>query len=64
MRPLEMETEKVEERTGNWIFMSDPNISRRSSISLVCARVRDLERACKFNAGYYVSKVLTSLSEW
>jgi hypothetical protein len=29
-----------------------------------CAVAAALESVCKFNAGYYVSKVLTPLSEW
>jgi hypothetical protein len=33
-------------------------------VSTGFAVVTALDRACKFNAGYYVSKVLTPLSEW
>jgi hypothetical protein len=38
-------------------------------LSILCgpigfAVVTALESGCKFNAGYYVSKVLTPLSEW
>jgi hypothetical protein len=33
-------------------------------LSIGFAVVTALDRGCKFNAGYYVSKVLTPLSEW
>jgi hypothetical protein len=33
-------------------------------VSTGFAVVTALDRGCKFNAGYYVSKVLTPLSEW